>query len=109
MLEYKYKLKTKYSGEIDIAVHRQEYSEGGVAITLMCNLDGYPEPWTTLTLWHKDLQPGEVAIKNYSENEGMLQWAIDNKLVFPPHRYVQGEGYITSFPVCKLTIVEALI
>lgn len=99
-LDFKYKLDTKYSGKIDIALQFNEYVQGGTAITMVSRTEGYPEPWTTLTTWIEGLKEDEVAIKNYSENEGMLEWAIENGIVARPHRWVP-QGWV-SFPVCKL-------
>lgn len=47
----------------------------------------------------KDLE-GYVAVKNYTENEGMLDFLIDNEIVDPPVTFVK-ENYVT-FPICKL-------
>ena len=43
---------------------------------------------------------GYVAVKNYSENEGMLDFLIENNIVDTPITYVQ-ENYV-SFPICKI-------
>lgn len=43
---------------------------------------------------------GYVAVKNYSENDGMLQFLIDNGIVDNPVTYVK-ENY-GLFPICKL-------
>jgi len=43
----------------------------------------------------------EFAIKNYSENEGMVDWLVENGFVKIPH-----SGYISGWvniPVCKAT------
>jgi hypothetical protein len=47
---------------------------------------------------------GYVAIKNYSENEGMLEFLIQNDIVDIPVTYVK-EDHI-SFPICKLIYHE---
>lgn len=43
---------------------------------------------------------GYVAIKTYSENEGMLQFLLSNDIVNTPVTYVR-ENY-GVFPICKL-------
>lgn len=50
------------------------------------------------------LQPGEFAIKNYSENEGVYPQLITLGIIQPAHRY-HSQGYV-SFPICKLKIDE---
>lgn len=44
------------------------------------------------------LKKDEIAIKNYSENEGILEVLVDNDVVFPPHREHNG------FPIVKLKV-----
>jgi hypothetical protein len=39
------------------------------------------------------LRQGEIAIKNWSENEGMLPLLIAEKIVEPPHRHIPS-GYV---------------
>jgi hypothetical protein len=46
------------------------------------------------------LAENEVAIKNYSENTGMLAFLVENEIVEPPHREINN-GFII-IPVCKL-------
>ena len=48
------------------------------------------------------LDSDEIAIKDYNENEGMLECLIDNKVVTEPIRFIQ-QGYV-SIPICKLLI-----
>lgn len=42
----------------------------------------------------------EVIIKDYSENEGVMQAMIDSGIISKPVR--EAEGNFVSFPVCKL-------
>ena len=98
-MEFKYKLESPYSGTIDIALEFEEYTNGGTAIMMYCNYEGYAEPWNTLTVWVPGLAPDEVAIDTNNNKNG-LQWAIDNGLVATPYRYKKS-GFC-SFPVCKL-------
>jgi hypothetical protein len=57
-------------------------------------------PYTTASVSIPDLTKEEVGIKNYSENEGVLTFLLENNIVEPPHRFVQS-GFVT-IPVCKL-------
>ena len=99
-MEFKYKLDTSYSGLIDIALNYDgEYSNGGSSFTLYCNMDGYPAPYTGLTVWLPGLQPDEIAIDT-NNFQGGLKWAIENGIVSPPYRHINS-GYCT-YPVCKL-------
>ena len=42
----------------------------------------------------------EVGIKDYSENEGVLDFLVKNNIVHPPHRHAQS-GFVI-IPVCRL-------
>lgn len=48
------------------------------------------------------LEPDEIAIKDYSENEGMVDWLVAQQLVAPPHRHVHS-GYVLV-PICRLKV-----
>ena len=48
----------------------------------------------------EDLKTGEVAIKDWSENEGILDFLVQNKIVKEPHRFVES-GYV-KIPICEL-------
>lgn len=56
----------------------------------------------TVNIPDEYLQPDEVIIKNYSENEGILPVLEEAGIVAPPHRIVQA-GY-THAGVCKLLV-----
>jgi hypothetical protein len=43
--------------------------------------------------------PDEVAIKDWGENEGMLEALVTARVVQPPHRWI-GSGYV-EIPVCR--------
>lgn len=62
--------------------------------------DGFPEPWCTAACNVPGLLIGEVAIKNYSENEGILDALLEAGIVKAPHRYIRQER--VCIPVCIL-------
>lgn len=45
---------------------------------------------------------GCIAVKNYSENEGILDWLIENKIVDKPSCIILS-GFV-CIPVCKLLV-----
>jgi hypothetical protein len=57
-------------------------------------------PVATASVLVPGLLEGEVAIKDYSENEGMLQTLLDARVIASPHRYVTS-GYVI-IPVTTL-------
>lgn len=55
----------------------------------------------TATMWIAGLETGEFAIKNYSENEGMLESLLKAGIIQQPHRQVTS-GFVVV-PVARLT------
>jgi hypothetical protein len=48
------------------------------------------------------IHPGEYAIKDYSENAGVLAALVDDGIVAPPHRCMQ-QGFVV-FPLVRLLV-----
>ena len=53
-------------------------------------------PIAVATSYVEGLMEGEVAVKNYSENQGMLQSLVEHNIVEKPHRM------INEFPICYI-------
>ena len=85
----------------DVRVVREAYARGGTCLRLV-GAGGEDEgmPIATATSWVEGLDVGEVAVKDYSENSGMLDFLLDVGVVEPPHRTL-GNGLVV-FPVCML-------
>ena len=74
-----------------------KYQKGGTAIRLVGAEDGMPV--ATASVWvggPERVDKDEVAIKDYSENEGMLEALIKGGIIHPPHRMLDG------FPIVRL-------
>ena len=78
------------------------YSNGRIAIQLIDAKDHSLVAVATVNLPDVELNPGEIIIKNYSENEGMLNVLYDAKIIGPVLRMVK-----TGFVECP--IVQLLI
>lgn len=90
---------------IDTFAWFHEYADGeSPAIELMSwNEDGYIEPYTIATVnGDFGLQNGEIAIKNWSENQGVLKALIEAGIVSEPVRQVP-INFVTV-DVCNLLI-----
>lgn len=82
--------KTTYKDNNRTAlVLKDSYDDDEVAIATV-NIPNYP------------LKDDEVIIKDYSENEGMLEILMKAEIVSAPIDYVQ-QGHVL-FPICKLLI-----
>jgi len=85
-----YQLKTPYS-EYTVILSGGTYANGRQAIRILDAEDGLPVMTATVNVPEVDLEPGEIIIKNYSENEGCLPFLITNGVVSSVERWV-GHG-----------------
>ena len=90
--------KYKYQGMSDVYLNKSTYPSGLTKITLIDVEDGIP--FANCTVPFSDLEKNEVAVKDYSENEGMLEFLVKNHIVQAPHRFIES-GFV-KIPVCKL-------
>lgn len=53
-----------------------------LAVSLLCREDGYWEPYATLTvnLPEEPLRPNEAFVKCFAENQGLMEFVLENKL-----------------------------
>ena len=77
----------------------QKYGTGNPAVRLLDAEDGMPVATATTNI--DGLDSDEVAIKDYSENEGVYDALLNAGVITPKHRELS-TGYVTV-PVCKLT------
>jgi len=91
----------KFAG-FDCTVEFATYSNGRTAIQLRDANDGQPIATATVNLPDEPMAEDEVAIKNYSENSGMLDILIDTGVIASPHREIP-RGFVT-IPVCALLV-----
>lgn len=70
-------------GNYNLALAVESYEDSGrLAVELFCLEDGYPEPYAMLTvnLLGETVKPNEAFIKDFDENQGLLQFVLDNHL-----------------------------
>ena len=77
----------------------QKYGTGNPAVRLLDLEDGMPVAIATTNI--DGLDSDEIAIKDYSENEGVYNALLNANIITPKHRELS-TGYVTV-PVCKLT------
>lgn len=75
-----------------------------IALELVDAEDGMPVCMASTNLVNEDLFEGEIAIKDYSENEGVLRCLVKAGVVSEPLRIVQS-GFV-NIPICKLLIKQ---
>ena len=89
----------KYGDLYNLGLKFGKYKNGQNAIELYDMEDGCPYAVASVAV-DCHLDNNEVAIKNYSENEGILQTLVENNIVERPHRYTSS-GYV-KIPICVL-------
>lgn len=96
-----YKMKTKYS-ECNVDLVWKQYSNGRKKLQLNDSEDGCPVMVATVNVPEVKLSEKETIIKNYSENEGVLEFLQENGIVGPVKREI-GTGFV-SCPVVDVLI-----
>lgn len=85
---------------IEVVIQTRNYPNGRKAIELIDAEDNMPYAVATVNLPDVLLADNEVLIKDYSENEGILDFLVDNKIVRNTGRGVRS-GFVW-IPVCEL-------
>lgn len=91
-------------GDYELVPSFGRYGNGQTAIKLIDSADGFPFATATVCVEDNLLKEDEVAIKNYSENEGILESLIDAGIIEHPHAFIQSSH--VRIPICKLLIQE---
>lgn len=94
-----YVLKTPYE-TYNVSLKTGKYTDGRTFLQLIDTEDGCPVMMATVNIPDAHLEKDEVIIKNYSENEGVLEFLIENGIVSKPLRTVSS-GWVTC-PIVKL-------
>lgn len=90
--------RVKFLG-IECSVKFSEYPNGQTKIQLYDLLDG--APYCTATAPSPEpLMEEEVAIKNWSENEGILDALVAAEIIYAPHHQIR-TGY-ANLQICNI-------
>lgn len=84
-----FKLNSKYDTNYELFIEMGTYSNGRPVIQLRDAEDGCPYATATVNLPDVFLKDNEVLIKDYSENEGILDFLVENNIVTPTGKGVQ--------------------
>jgi hypothetical protein len=96
-------LKTKYIDEKNARLAWLNYLDGNIALRILSD-DG--ELVATASVNTDEILPsGYIAIKDYSENEGILDALLDEGIISHPIRWI-ASGYV-KIPVCKILVPHA--
>lgn len=65
----------------EVVVQKKQYSNGRPALVLLDFEDGSPYATATVNLPELNLEDNQTFVKSYSENAGMLDFLVENKIV----------------------------
>ena len=93
-------LKTKYCDRPNCAFYTGRYVKGGIYIGVQSDGEDGPEPWMDVTVnLVQEIPKGAIAVKSYSENEGLLEFLLELGLIKRVLCYEQS-GYV-KIPICE--------
>lgn len=86
----------------DCKIIKREYQNGRIALQLISKEDGELVTTATINIPEIELNENETIIKDYSENEGLLDELIKAKVVTIPTKGVR-TGFVVA-PIVKVLI-----
>lgn len=85
-------------------IRKAEYENGNLALLLVDADNGEPIAKASVNPPDDDcLSDGEIAVKDYSENAGMLQALLDAGIVEETGREIRLSPWVTA-PICRVLI-----
>jgi len=84
----------------DLEINYSKYANGRTAIALVDREDGMPFTTASVNMPDHDCPEGHIYIKNWSENEGMVEYLQGKGIIGEIVSYVNS-GFVTV-PLCKL-------
>jgi len=91
--------KSTYKGYKLFWEESRYYVNNRIALKAYDCDDGIPFLVASVNLPTEKIEPDEIAIKDYSENSGVLQHLIDLGVISEPIRYANN-GHV-EIPICK--------
>lgn len=92
-------LKMKWHGW-DCILQKGRYIDNSIGILLFDAHDGEPVSKATVTMQGANLREDQIIVKDYSENEGMLDALTEIGLVTGVERWIE-TGWV-RVPVCNI-------
>jgi hypothetical protein len=86
-------------GEYEIDIKMSKYINGQHRMDFIDKEDGFSVLVASVAI-EENISPDEIAIKDYSENEGVLKFLMEKGIVSSPLKYFNS-GFV-RIPLCKL-------
>ncbi len=91
---------TNFGSSYQVHLEKGTYRNGQTSLQLVDATDGQPVAVASVSVPTLELDENEIVVKDYSENEGMLDFLLENNIVEMRNEYIE-LGYNTA-PVVKL-------
>ena len=86
-------------GEYEIDIKMSKYTNGQHRMEFIDSKDGFSVLVSSVAI-DESLESDQIAIKDYSENEGVLKFLMEKGIVSSPLKYFNS-GFV-SIPICKI-------
>jgi len=86
-------------GKYTIDIKMSRYSNGQHRMEFIDSKDGFSVLISSVAI-DESLESDQIAIKDYSENEGVLKFLMEKGIVSSPLKYFNS-GFV-SIPICKI-------
>ena len=86
-------------GEYDIEIKMSKYVNGQNRMDFIDKEDGFPVLVASVAI-EESLTPDQIAIKDYSENEGVLKFLTEKEIISSPLKYFNS-GFV-RIPICQI-------
>ena len=89
-----------------VSIIKTEYqSPKNIALLAVMETKAGREPFGMITVnVQQELKPGRVAIKDWSENEGLLDILVEEGIISEPLAYIPS-GFV-EIPICRLLATD---
>lgn len=87
---------TKHGGSYQVTIQLGKYKNGQTSMQLLDAEDGTPVATASIAMPELSLDENEIVVKDYSENEGMLDFLLENSIVEMCSEYVETGYHISS-------------
>lgn len=88
--------QTKFGSSYQVHLTVGKYRNGQTSLQLIDAVDGTPVATASVSLPDIDLDENEIIVKDYSENEGMLDFLLENNIVEMRSEYLEVGYHICS-------------
>lgn len=87
---------TKHGGSYQVFIQLGKYRNGQTSVQLIDAEDGQPVATASIAMPELSLEDNQIVVKDYSENEGMLDFLLENSIIEMCSEYVETGYHVSS-------------